>query len=328
MSEKKSVIRRLCGCGVTLGILAAGAYGLWWWLGEPDAEDFKNFDFGDFSDVLGNLTGDGFGDLFDNWNIDQDPFVGDNSTSNWPQDNRGQGGLTLQIQNALDDTWTQEFGIAVSDWENGTPDPLTLPTVKVATDRACSQVNGVMKVCNGNYGDTGWLGINELLLITQRGVETIQSSVAKMNEYYLLNADFIERRYTMCHEIGHGFGLPHTDEIFTNTDLGNCLDYTKKPQNNILPGQVNFDKLVGMYGTVDGASRRRRVTETRELTAQERATYEAAMEDLEFEISNGYSTSSKWRLLSYTRGSRGEHYERNLGNGYTLRVKVLFPIQD
>jgi len=28
--------------------------------------------------------------------------------------------------------------------------------------------------------------------------------VAKMNEYYLMNADYDHRRFTMCHEIGHG----------------------------------------------------------------------------------------------------------------------------
>jgi hypothetical protein len=32
----------------------------------------------------------------------------------------------------------------------------------------------------------------------------IQSSVAKMNEYYLRNANYDHRRFTMCHEIGHG----------------------------------------------------------------------------------------------------------------------------
>ena len=51
----------------------------------------------------------------------------------------------------------------------------------------------------------------------------------------------------MCHEIGHGFGLPHTDENPYNTDKGNCLDYTITPDNNLYPGQVNYEKLNGMY---------------------------------------------------------------------------------
>jgi hypothetical protein len=75
----------------------------------------------------------------------------------------------------------------------------------------------------------------------------IVTSVAKMNEYYLYNAEYANRQYTMCHEIGHGFGLPHTDENMHNSDMGNCLDYTSTPANNIHPGDVNFDRLASMY---------------------------------------------------------------------------------
>jgi hypothetical protein len=45
----------------------------------------------------------------------------------------------------------------------------------------------------------------------------------------------------------HGFGLPHTDENPYNTNLGNCLDYTDNPDENLYPGEVNFNKLAGMY---------------------------------------------------------------------------------
>ena len=73
-----------------------------------------------------------------------------------------------------------------------------------------------------------------------------------MNEHYLLNAGYDERLYTMCHEVGHGFGLPHTDENFNNKDQGNCLDYTNNPSNNLRPGVANCNRLLGMYGSVDG----------------------------------------------------------------------------
>ena len=39
--------------------------------------------------------------------------------------------------------------------------------------------------------------------------------------------------YHRCHELGHAWGLPHRDEIVGNPDLGTCLDYTIKPQNNM-----------------------------------------------------------------------------------------------
>ena len=48
-------------------------------------------------------------------------------------------------------------------------------------------------------------------------------------------------------EIGHGFGLPHTDENPRNRDLGNCLDYTNTPENNLRPGEVNFARLRQIY---------------------------------------------------------------------------------
>ena len=62
-------------------------------------------------------------------------------------------------------------------------------------------MDGVMVVCNANFGATGWVGINEIIF---SGQQEIVSSVSKMNEYYLLNAEYDHRRYTMCHELGHG----------------------------------------------------------------------------------------------------------------------------
>lgn len=47
--------------------------------------------------------------------------------------------------------------------------------------------------------------------------------------------------------LSHGFGLPHTDEDPYNENLGNCLDYTVDPGANLYPGNVNYEKLTGMY---------------------------------------------------------------------------------
>lgn len=78
-----------------------------------------------------------------------------------------------------------------------------------------------------------------------------------MNEYYLRNADYDRRLYTMCHELGHGLGLPHTDENFNNANLGNCLDYTDNPASNTQPGDINLERLRELYGdansTTDGS---------------------------------------------------------------------------
>jgi hypothetical protein len=224
----------------------------------------------------------------------------------------------------LEDKWQVEFQKAVYDWDNGNPDALTLSTIRVDYDFSCSQVEGVMKVCNGNYGETGWLGIN-IIASTKAGI--IVSSVAKMNEYYLTNAAEAQRQYTMCHEMGHGFGLPHTDENFDNADTGNCLDYTRNPQNNLLPGTINYDRLAALYGVVSRRFLRRfynRSANPPPLNPTFQSAYQGAMVELEQDISttnHGGKPSAGWTLLeSHPRGSK---FEKDLGEGHTLHVHVL-----
>lgn len=254
--KKNSIMCQLSSCICCL-ILSMGvaAFLLWHFLGRPTKDDVKDvlndvFDFGDFKNVLGNLTNTDFGELFDKDPFglttpdDNDGFFGDDKTHVWETNGNG---LQLELQNALDENWYKEFDIAVNDWSQS--NALTLKTKQIDIDRNCKPVIGVMKVCNGNYGNTGWLGINEIEIKTffndRRGY--IISSVAKMNEYYLHNANYEQRQYTMCHEIGHGFGLPHTDENPYNTNLGNCLDYTNDPKSNMHPGKINFQRLAKLY---------------------------------------------------------------------------------
>jgi hypothetical protein len=158
-------------------------------------DKLAEWDLANFTDVLDGLDDINFGDLFGG-----DPMLGDNVTIPWENDfvDPSNGGLQLTIQNALDDTWQSEFELAISDWQES--DALVLTTERVAVDYNCNPIDGVMVVCNANFGATGWVGINENSIMRN----TIVGSVAKMNEYYLRNADFNHRRFTMCHEIGHG----------------------------------------------------------------------------------------------------------------------------
>jgi hypothetical protein len=300
--------------------IGGGGYLIWHFLGRPetvaDLGAALQETYGDMSDALGNLTDDAFDDL---WKSDSDPSVGDNSTYEW--DNGGKG-LNLELYNALDDTWQGEYAIAVSDWENGTPDTLTLTTKKVEVDRVCTPVDGVMKVCSGNYGETGWLGINELIIINKR---KIKNSVAKMNEHYLLNADGDKRRYVMCHEIGHGFGLPHTDEQFDNRDLGDCLDYTNTPKNNLLPGDVNYNKLQVLYGVVGSGGgrmlRSREATKIEGFSPELLGAYNQAR--MEFDHMSERRARRRRRLDEHTDVAH-QTYHRKLDEEHTLVMKVHY----
>jgi hypothetical protein len=177
----------------------------------------------------------------------EDPFAGLNDTQKWP--NSGSG-LQLTILNALDSEWYTYFDTAVAQWDAGTPDSLTLTTEIRDPEFDCIPEEGYLKVCNGDYGETNWKGINKALI---DGSGQIYASTSMMNTFYL-TGNAAERQYTMCHEMGHGFGLPHTDENFYNRDQGNCMDYTMNPGRNQQPDEENFLLLAKVYGEVNGGS--------------------------------------------------------------------------
>ncbi len=139
----------------------------------------------------------------------QQDLPGRNDTLLWPVAKlKNNNGLDLIIENALDDSWTPYLEQWVSRWDAGydNVDPLALSIQRVAIDPECTPSEGRIKVCNGNYGQTDWRGINVALTNGQYMV----NSVAMLNDYWLYEED--QKQYTMCHELGHGFGLAHTDE--------------------------------------------------------------------------------------------------------------------
>ena len=131
----------------------------------------------------------------------EDPY---NATSpadanRWQGFTTGHGGLELEIVNSLDSDWHPFFNIAVQEWDEGTPDALTLSVSYDTPGADCEPIQGKMRVCNGDYGDTQWEGINTVLTEFDR----IVWSSAKMNEYYLKKASEEKRQYTMCHEVSY-----------------------------------------------------------------------------------------------------------------------------
>jgi hypothetical protein len=309
-----------CAILVSLVIIGAIGTGLGLYFGVIDQEDIANV-----RDTLGEKADD----FSDNLNdflgqvLETDPFAGTNGTEYMWSGASGSGGLDLELWNALTDDWQSYFDQAVTDWESGTPDALSLTTKQITAESECSPVDGVMKVCNGDYGDTGWRGINEYATIN----DLIVSSSAKMNEFYVSESDTDERQYTMCHEIGHGFGLPHTDENFYNPVLGNCLDYTEiKKSDNLKPGQVNYDKLAGLYGVV-GERRLRRpgTSSVNDEDGNENSpawvleTVERKMKYLESKLEHAHEEG--WVLVR--QNDLRQYHTVDLGSGYRAHANVL-----
>lgn len=189
---------------ITLITLAVIGVLLWNFLGRPESVDeaidaggdllgqaadvLQDFDWSDFD----------FSDMFDN---EGHYSGGDNETLTWDLGSDSSNGLTLLLKNNLDDTWQEEYDTAVVNWMDSDPSIVRLETERIEEylNDKCNAEQGLMVVCNGNHGDNGMLGFNDLVF-DQKGV--IYTSVATMNDYYLANADWEERLYTMCHEVG------------------------------------------------------------------------------------------------------------------------------
>jgi hypothetical protein len=180
----------------------------------------------------------------------------------WGHAGRRCQGLELSVIDNLDEKWVPYFQQAIKDWERGDPDVLSLSVSKASVhDPDCEFVTGSMVVCNGDYGNTDWIGLNQVMIRDDR----IIASVALMNDYHLDRMSVEAKQSTMCHELGHGFGLGHWDENFWNRDMGNCMDYTNTHENNQLPDRSNFLFLERMYGSLDGTSQYNSTTEDKGL---------------------------------------------------------------
>ena len=169
---------------------------------------------------------------------EDDPWEGVTmeETETWQ---RGDNGLNLTVIHALQSHWDDIFDLVVQDWDNGTPNILDLSIERQDPDKDCEPVDAVVKVCNGDYGATGWRGIQQVIL--RNGF--IVASMTKLNEFYLANTSDDERRYVLCHHLGHAWGLPHVEEDYFNTESGTCMSYTRNPTKNISPNTADFERL-------------------------------------------------------------------------------------
>ena len=158
--------------------------------------------------------------------------------------------FTVQLGNNLGGTWVDYLWVASNDWTQSA----ALDTVVVGGNGSCETPrSGYVDVCNGYYGEVGWLGVAQIWI----GGGHIVQGVAKMNDTYFDTAYYDTpawRQFVMCQEIGHTFGLGHTDETFGNANQGTCMDYTNDPDgtksgqlSNERPNQHDYDQLTKIY---------------------------------------------------------------------------------
>lgn len=174
--------------------------------------------------------------------------------------------FTLKLGDNLTSTWDSYLVTSSADWSTSTVldttvvAGLTNATKGKKTPKNCVPTAGRVEVCNSRYGANGWLGIAS---VWANGLHITQGTV-KLNDTYFNTSTYNKpawKNLVMCQEVAHTFGLDHQDEIFDNTNLGTCMDYTNDPDGTI-KGQLDnqfanahdFEELGIIYAHLDSST--------------------------------------------------------------------------
>ena len=205
--------------------------------------------------------------------------------------------FTLKLgDNLTTADWKAHLAQTSQDWNTGNT-PVVTAIIAGQSRKRCSMVAGTTQVCNGTYGNTGWLGLATINIID--GTHITQGS-AKMNDTYFNTATYNnpnEREHVMCQEVAHTFGLDH--QSTDGSSLNTCMDYfsnTGPNAGSVLstkPNQHDFDELQIIYAHLDAT------------------TTVAAMAPLAASASQDTDDPNSWgQLTSQSHNGRSSTYER------------------
>ena len=162
--------------------------------------------------------------------------------------------FTIKLGDNVTSTWDSYLNTASSQWSVSSV--LDTTVVPGLAKGKCRPTAGRVEVCNGSYGNNGWLG---LASIWASGDHITQGTV-KLNDTYFSSASYNTigwRSLVMCQEVGHTFGLTHQDEDFNNAPIvpHTCMDYFRPDANETVgPNQHDYDELGIIYAHLDSTT--------------------------------------------------------------------------
>lgn len=212
--------------------------------------------------------------------------------------------FVLQLGDNLSATWKPYLQTSSTDWSVSTV--LDTTVVAGAAGKNCKPKVGRTEICNNRYGRNGWLGIASIWI---SGSHITQGTV-KLNDTYFNTSAYNTsawRSLVMCQEVGHTFGLDHQDEVFNNSNLNTCMDYTNNPQSNQHPNAHDYEMLDIVYAHLD----------TSTTLAKLSASSAAAVEDSDDPRMWGREV---WR----SPDGRASMFTQDLGHGDTLLRHILW----
>lgn len=160
--------------------------------------------------------------------------------------------FNLKLGDNVSAGWDTYLVTTSSDWSVSSVLDTTIIAGQ-ANPKNCRAVNGKVQVCNSAYGNNGWLGVAQIWV---SGSHIVKGAV-KVNDTYFNTFTYNTsawRNLVMCQEVGHTLGLNHQDEIFDNSNLGTCMDYTNDPSTNQHPNQHDYDQLALIYAHLDSTT--------------------------------------------------------------------------
>ena len=173
--------------------------------------------------------------------------------------------FTVKVVDSVTSSWNATLDTAVGDWNASS----ILNVAKEAGSDSwtarfnCTMPKGKVRACNYTYGNTGWLGIAQIVV---NSAHHITKGRAAMNDTYFNTSPYNTsawRQLVMGQEVGHTLGLDHQDENFTNPNLGTCMDYTNDPDGTLAdpdqlsnehPNQHDYDQLGVIYAHLDSVN--------------------------------------------------------------------------
>ncbi len=225
--------------------------------------------------------------------------------------------FTLKVGNNMSATWQPHLTQTSSDWNSPTTfgassTPLLTAIVTGTSNKRCSMVSGTVQVCNGRYGNNGWLGLASINITG--GVHITQGS-AKMNDTYFDTATYNnpnERQHVVCQEVAHTFGLDH--QSTDGSSQNSCMDYFSNTGANAgstlstRPNKHDFDELNIIYSHLDST------------TTVANAVADTASRGVDI----GDDASSWGQMVSQSANGRSSEYERYNANGSKTVTHVFW----
>lgn len=240
---------------------------------------------------------------------------------------KGAGALTVPVGDNVDSKWQSYLETAMGSDSKGWNYSSVIASPLVSggtTARRCKAAAGRIEVCNLRYGSTGWLGVAGISISGGH----ITSGYTKLNDTYFDTAKYNTPEWRMmvtCQEIGHDYGLGHTDEQFDNDNDGTCMDYTNAPGGGIVngfnygpsneyPNPHDFEQIESTYAHTDQTTTNFGVREVGKAAAP--AASDPGIED-------GNSPADWGRAIDYDAEGRPHLFEKS-ENGRKIITHVFW----